>query len=395
MTLAYINYLMVENVEHPKSTAEINQLKALIAEGNRLKNLPEFNNIFQTSEPSGLTLPMAFSIDNWLKEAITLIYSLLPNKIIDSDFPGLAAIHGSCLGQNQIITSDSKENINVVINTLTACLNFFEWLIAFDGNNLNSWQKANFYFGPLEASVLYLQKEFIPLLVGIEDGRTRKTTLLHLYGRIFSVTHGIVKLNDIRSCQLLTASLRILLELYIDMSLIVKNLVHNDIEKFFSFSETYKIRSAKNLIRIDKELQRPIEKSSALENYLVNAEQITQKAHRLWKQKPNHITHWTNLHLEERARKANELEMYRDVYYYGNMFVHSGYIDIGKAEDDAHLLCSHVYSIALEIFKQSTELICDEVATKQKGEILQEITGIHLFFGYFQVWKSLIETQRK
>jgi hypothetical protein len=374
---------------HPNSICEINELKALISEGNRLKELPESRSVFGVSD-SGLAVPIVSRMDSWMTEGIKQICSLLPKKIIDADFAEIAGLYSSCGNQNRIITFVRKERINTILNALHRCLNFFEWVTQFDETKLDSKQKAEFYFATLEAIVLCTQKDLISSLIGLEDGKTKKTALLHLYGRIFQLVRGIVKLNDVVCYQLLIASLRGLLELYIDMSLIKKGLIDNGLEKIFFFDELYKFRSAKNLVRIDKEIKRPEEESSVLTEHIRNKEQITQKAQILWGQKPKYITHWSNLKLEDRARKVNELKIYREIYYYGNMYVHSGYVDFPRTENDAHLLCANVYSLSSEIFKKSIDMICAEINMAQKEDIEQETTGIYLFFGYFQVWKAWI-----
>ncbi len=374
---------------------EIEELKALILEGNKLKKLPESDNVFGTSKSSRLAIPITSQMDSWINKSIEYIYSLLPKTIIDSDFAEVANIYESYVGKSQIITSNRKENINKVINVLNVCLSFFEWSIAFDYNKLDAQQKAKLYFDHLEATVLYVQKELISSLMGLENGRTKKTALLHLYGRIFLVAHGIVKLNDLGCCHLLTASLRILLELYIDMLLIKDSVITNDIEKFFSFSKVYEFRSASNLIRIDEKLQKPITASSNIGKIVQNSAQINQDADKLWGRKPKKINHWTDISLEERARRSNELEIYRNVYYYGNMYIHSGYLHFPKAEDEAHLLCSNAYSLSLEIFNKSTKLLCNEIDIIQRKEVIKEVDNIYILHGYFQIWKSLVAASRE
>jgi hypothetical protein len=379
---------------HPNSVCEINELRGLISEGNRLKELPESISVFGVSDCSGLAVPIVSRMDSWMAEGIKQIYSLLPKTIIDADFAEVASIHHACDGQNRIITFVRKERINTILNALHRCLNFVEWLIQFNETGLGHKQKAVFYFGPLEAMVLYIHKELVSPLVGLEDGRTRKTALLHLYGRIFQLAHGIIKLNDVVCCHLLIASLRGLLEIYVDMLLLNKGLIDNDLEKFYSFYEIYLFNSAKTLMGIDAEIKTPPKESSALTERMKNEGHIKDNADMIWHNKPNRIRHWTGESLKDRSRKAGELKIFRDIYYYGNMFVHSGYVDFPKTEDDAHLLCAHVYSLSLEILKKSTDIICAEINITRKENIEQETTGISLLFGHFQVWKSWMQTQK-
>jgi len=219
--------------------------------------------------------------------------------------------------------------------------------------------------------------------------------LLHLYGRIFFLTISITKLNGPKYCPSLTALLRSLLELYIDILLIKETDIENDIEKFFSFFDIYNLNSALKVIKIDEEIKRPIAESSEPRKIIQNKSQITKKAQELWGKDPKNIRHWTKWSLEERARKVKELEIYRNVYYYGNMYVHSGYLNYPKKEEDAHLLSSYVYCLSLEMLVKSTELLINAIDIEGKKEIMQEVTGLNILFGYFQIWKSVITKSRE
>jgi hypothetical protein len=375
-------------MDKPIKIAEIDELKRLISEGCRLKGLPEFNGIFGTLQSSGLAVPITSQIDNWGDKAIKLIYLLLPKAIINPYFVETANIYDSKIGKGRIIASGDKDVINKIVNDLEKCLSFLKWCEGFDETKLNAKQKAKFSYVPLWTIVEYTHKVLIPALMGLEDGKTKNTALLHLYGRIFLLAKSIVKLDNFTDCQLLTASFRTLLELYIDMLLIMRGSIDNGIEKFFSFDEIYKFNSAKHLLRIDEELNRPAKESSALKSSLENPEQKISLQKKLWGDKAKPM-HWTNLTPEDRSRKAGELETFRNIYYYGNMYIHSGYIKFPETEDEACLLCTHVYGSVLEIFKNATELICNETHIAQKEEIIQETNMIYLLLGYFNLWKSL------
>jgi hypothetical protein len=374
---------------YPKSIIEITELKGLISEGNILKDLPESTTVFGVVDGLGLAVPVVSRMDKWMEDGINCIYRFLPETIINADFPEIAHIHNG--GQSQIITFIRKERINTILTALKCCLNFAEWLSRFEEKILSPKEHVEFYFVTLEAMVLYIRKELVGLILGLEDGRTIKTALLHLYGRIIQSVHSIVKLNDVICSHLLIASIRGLLELYVDMSLIKNSLIDNGVEKFFFFDKTYRFRSANNLLRIDKEIISSQKESSVLSKFIQNEKQITEKAETLWDKKPGALTHWSDLSLENRSRRAGELKLYRDIYYYGNMYVHSGYVGFDKTEDDAHLLCSYAYSHSTEILKKASDIIFNEITIKQKEEMVKEITGIHYFFGYFHIWKALIK----
>lgn len=373
--------------------SEIKKIKALIAEGVRLKGLPGFNNIYQTSEPSGLALPITSLVDGWSKKAVDLIYSICPIVIIKSDFSEFASIHDFYTSQKQVIQFNYKDNINVIIDTLKIYGCFIEWLNEHDDNDLNLEQKAIFNFEPLRAIFQYTHEMLVSSLLGLEDGRTEKTALLHLYGRIIQIIGSIIKLDNYNHCQLLIASLRTLLELYIDMLLIKECKIENAIEKFFSFNNIYKFVTAQKIIRLNKELQKP-EESLGVKEYVQNSERFEQKAQELWSNEPKKIIHWSCLPLEERARRTNSLDYYRHVYYYANMFVHSGYVDLDHSEGTAHTMCAHVFGLSSEMFKNSTELICNKIKINQNEEIIAEVDKIWAIFGYFQLWKRHVEPEK-
>ncbi len=381
-------------VGNSDSIAEILEIERLLRAGERLKKLPEFGNVYQKSNSAGLEVPVTSQMDSWIQEGIKFIYSLLPDRIVECDFTEIGEMHEASGKGSKIVTTTRKTNINAIIKALKICRSFLEWLPSFDEIGLGPEQKAGFYFGPLETLVLYIDKEVVPSVVGLEDGRTRKTALLHLYGRICLLMRAVVRLNHLTCCQLLPASLRGLLELYIDSLLIKNSVIENDIEKLFSFSEVYKFRSARNLMRIDREIDRPTHESSVLQSVVENSEEITKRMRRLWGPRARPV-HWTCLSLEDRCRRINELEIYRNVYYYGNMYIHSGYVAFPKSEDDAHFLCAYVYCVALEMFSKSTELLCNEVDVEHKAEILRKTTIICLCYGYFQAWKAWVQTQEK
>ncbi|MBN2155281.1 MAG: hypothetical protein JW776_04510 [Candidatus Lokiarchaeota archaeon] len=291
----------------------------------------------------------------------------------------------------RIIQYDTND-ISVVIDSLQLCLAFFKWLTGFDVSILDRRQQANFYFGPLESIVNYLYVNLIPKLIGLEDGRTKNTALLHLYGRMFLLAFGLVKLNEVRCCQILAASLRSMLELYIDFFLISRELIDNGIEKYFVFDMVHHYRSAKKLLDIDKELGRPDRESSNLRDYLIDGDHKQEIIRSIWGK--NRVSHWSDLIVEDRARKAGLLDIHRDVYYYGNMFIHSGYVDFPKTEKDAHLLCAHVYSLSTKMLKDTTMLMVEEGNIEQKNDVKKEVEDLYLFYAYFQLWKSWGNNQK-
>ncbi|MDH4203545.1 MAG: DUF5677 domain-containing protein [Phycisphaerae bacterium] len=373
-----------------QSFVEIGQLETLINEGQRLQQSPKSNKILQASSDSKLAIPVTTLIERWIEKSISLIYSLLPKTIINSD---LNRINDVFSRQNDKIIQHNSDDISIVIDSLQTCLDFFRWLTNFDDKVLDRRQQANFHFGPLHAIVNYLDENLVPELMGLEDGKTKKTAKLHLYGRIYAWALGIVKLNEVGYCQLLGASLRSMLELYIDFALIDSDLIDNALEKFFVFDMAHRYWSAKKLLDIDKELGKPERESSALRNHLIDGDQKEENIRSIWGTK--RVLHWSGMKVEDRARKAGLLDIHRDVYYYGNMFIHSGYIGSPNTEEDAHLLCAHVYALSAMMLKDTSLNISDESNIEHKDDVKKEIEDLYLIYGYFQVWKSWVNSRLK
>lgn len=373
-----------------RSCSEIDELKELLREGKRLRGVPVDPAIFAASNASGLAVPIAVQKERWACRGARRICSLLPKAILESDFAEVVAIDEHCVGGKQVVTRDASKDFEAVGRALAVCADFLEWLLSFDEKQLDAARRAEFYFGPLEAMVLYAEKEVIPRLCGLEDGKTLRTALLHLYGRVFPLARSLVRMNDLKCCQFLAAGLRSMLELYIDMALLRSGMVDHDVEKFFSFTQVYKYRAATNLARIDGELKRPREESAPIQEYLENEKEIAKRTKALWgkEAKPSKLQHWSQLPVEERARRAGTLELYGHVYYYGNMYVHSGYVDRPRTPEEAHVMCAHAYALTSEMFKEGSELLLDKIEYTQKEEVLQELQFITLFFGYFQIWKG-------
>jgi hypothetical protein len=377
-----------------KNIAEIRDLEVLILGGKKfLKSFDFDDKSPAVLEDSGLAVPIVSHIDKWIESGTKYIYFLLPEKIIESDFVGVADLYKKYVNKNKVTTSDYKQTIKKVLACLEACRSFCEWFSTFELENLNIRQTVKYNFCSLEAVAAYIQKDVILLFVAdAKESRTKQTALTHLYGRIFQLALSVIKLNEYKDCQLLGASLRSLLELYIDMQLIKSSIIENDIEKFFSFYEIYLLNSASKLLKIDKEIQRPIEEASALMQIVKNSEQIKKKSLTLWKKEPNKIFHghWSELKLQDRCQKVNELELFRHIYYYGNMFIHSGYSHSPNTQEEACCLCAHVYGLATEILKKTTVLLLRETSIAQQDEIIKELEQIYIIFGSYQIWKSLI-----
>lgn len=381
-------------MEKPSINSDIALLNEIIAEGKQLLEkclykYSELSTTYKIDKSSGIALPLSSVIDDWLKKSADYIIPLFPQRILDSDFSEIQNVQDIFSKGKKIIRHNYSRYLSNVLDTLEKCLYFFQWLDEFDENKLSPVQRAELNHSALEAYVLYLCKQLMPKLHGLEDGRTIKTAILHLYGRMFSQVQSVVKLNNVRCCQLLAVSLRGLLEIYIDMILLKCNLIENGIEKFFSFSELYKFKAAQNLKRIDEELKLTNGREHKVDKYIIGYVHKVDIIKKLWGKKNKKVPqHWTNKPLEERSRLAKELKAYSDIYYYGNMYVHSGYLEFPETEEDANFLCAYVYGFSINIFRKSSKILFEAVSLEDFKPILEESDKIFFVFGYFQLCKK-------
>lgn len=365
------------------------ELDSLITEGEHLQRIPDNHLVFDNPSGSAISIPYSLRKKQWIEQGVSRVCSNFPNTIIQTDFPEIFSVKEHLKVSSEVITTDDNSDIVSILSALNKCRAFLHWCPYFDDSKLSAEDRANFWYSSVKELFLFIQQEVIGQLINKEDGRTPKTAMLHLYGRFFSIINSMIRLNQKTDCYLLTAALRMLLELYIDFFLIKDNCIDNGVEKFFHHDRLYKYRTASNLKRIDNELKKPTQESSALDDSLKNPDEKIALIKKLWDVKTT-PDHWSRKPLEKRAIEAGCLESFRHVYYYGNMFIHSGYIDFLKEENNATTLCSYVYCLSLEMFCQLSKILCEEVDLKEKDDICEEIDRISLLFSIFQVWKSSI-----
>jgi len=379
-------------MERPSLHSDIALLNKLVEEGEHLLSTSlshhsDDGRFYTTDKSSGIAVPLSSAIDGWLKSSADYIISQFPKRILDSDFSEVQRLQKTLAETEGIVADNSTTYLINTIDALRRCVSFFNWFDAFDEEQLPPVGRAELNHLAVKGYVSYIQEVLIPKLYGLEDGRTTKTALLHLYGRIFSLVQAIMKLNHVGCYQLLVAALRSLLEIHIDMILLKRGTIENGLEKFFCFSEVDKLRSALNLMRLDEELKRLERDSGALSKYAKNSEKIEATAMRLWEKKPRSITHWTGATLEDRARKAGALDIYREIYFYGNKYVHSGYLDFPSTEEDADFLCAYDYGFSINILKTSIELLFELVSFQESESVLRECRMMFPICGYFEFWK--------
>jgi len=171
----------------------IEQINFLLAEWASFMQLSNNSDYFTSTSSSELSLPTSLNKKAWIDRSIDYLLDILPNAIIAEEYPDVLPIHKSRKDNEHIIAS---VNINKQIDTIGSALfdikEFIQWLSSFDDNCLSNDQKANLAYTPLKTMLSFVQKTVFSMLEGKEDGRTSKTAILHIFGRLFAIIQSIV-----------------------------------------------------------------------------------------------------------------------------------------------------------------------------------------------------------
>lgn len=237
----------------------------------------------------------------------------------------------------------------------------------------------------------YVKDNLVKQLIGKEDGKTKRTALLHSYGRIYCWVESIIKLNSIFDYLSIAGCTRAILEIFIDMHFLCNSNEHShlDVERYFSFPDVSRFKTAKYIISlrneynlVDPDEQRPVEKF--LSDAPDKEETLKSVREKLWGRtrsgKLIQPQHWTNLSLVDRVKKINNeriMNTYLETYYYCNWSVHSGYSDFpGKKAEDVHLFNWHLYSLSNKMFVESSILINNDVSVIDNHTLQNDFDNI-------------------
>ena len=335
---------------------------------------------------TGISVPISMNKQEWINNSIHYLYDNIPKSVLKSDFSDITEIKQSQDKVQIIIDRDLDSKIKVILEALKVIKRFFVFSLSLDHTKLPPKEIASMNFCVLSGYITYIQQHVFQSLYGQEDGVPKKTALLHLWGRVFGFAQSLTKLDSPRDAYPLTASLRMLLELYVDMVLIRDDIIENAVDKFFAHPDLHKYKTAPKLIEIDKELGRPISESSELIKYETIPSEEKKKIRDFWNisKPPNH---WSGLHLEDRARKAKCLDIYRHVYHYGNIFIHSGYVKFPSNEKESHMLCAHVYGSSSDLLSKSTKMICDFVIPSKSSQVKEDMDKF-IILGDYNLWNT-------
>ena len=268
-------------------------------------------------------------IRGWINQALDLIESVLPPD--STEFARLC----------EFLPGDTSEHILQVLKYLKTAYKYFK-VSDFDWSKIAPEERTGMCYSALAETWQFSRKKILGSLKGKEDGRTKRTALLHSYGNMYCWVHGMVKLgaksdegDDIAEhCHTLAGCLRAILEIFLDINLLAKEIIDNAAEKFFSFQKIEQSRVARSLLKLHEESEHlKKEQREKIQKYVdsgsCEADDICIV--NLWgctkKDKPKRVKHWTAKTVVERAKAMGKesLQFYQQIYHYCNWSLHSGY----------------------------------------------------------------------
>ena len=184
----------------------------------------------------------------------------------------------------------------------------------------------------LEAIDLFCQESVIPTTTRKQTDDRHKV-FVGLFYRSLGFVKTAIALREVVYQQSLTSAERSVLEIYVDMELLHRNVVPDGLTKMLTWADWQKLKAAR---RVDEfyvanpELDTTPSEAAVHRNFIANnAALIEQKAAILWSDgivPPKRLEHWTARNLPDRAKlldkKFEALVLHR--YDMRNFAVHTG-----------------------------------------------------------------------
>jgi len=336
------------------------------------------------------------NLSNWITSATKDLLALMPQDY--SDYKRITEVQSQYIGHQNILLPSATEDVQIIMKNLIIAYDCVAATIKAEHKDIPPENLTSIYYDQLRKSAAYVKDELIERLKGKENGKTSRTAMLHIYGRIYLWVQSAAKLDEITDCLTLAGCLRAILELYIDLNLFACKIISGDIEKYFSFQRIDKWNKARNIIRLRAYYSTsPSGRTTPVERFLDAPEnkesEINALREQIWgknkKGKPFNPRHWSNMYLEDRVRslKSKDIaEIYISSYYWCNFFVHSMYHDAFNNATTVHLFNWRCYNFTHKMFLRATKLI-NEVTRVIPAEELEgqfeniEAETFKLFFG--------------
>jgi hypothetical protein len=209
---------------------------------------------------------------------------------------------------------------------------------------------ASAHIAQLEACDALADESLIPLCIGLLTPTDREQAFRGLYLRAAAFCKSAIVLRSTVHQQTLTACSRTVIELFIDMELLHRNLIPDGVRRFSSFHEVQKLKAARRMVRFfdaRPELNPELRRTWVYELFLHRHEaRIVGDLTRFRGSSPSGEaplpSHWSQLNLLDRSAKLGpEFELFTTEYYdVRNFAAHTGLAGfVGLERDGVEILC--------------------------------------------------------
>jgi len=326
-------------------------------------------------------------VHSWIVAAADHILPIMPLEI--PEYQEIKDIRDAYQKSNILVPGSLLADVSKIFENLLTAHRCFNLGVMGVPQNIPPQNLANIAYEFIKQSTEYMGNNLIKKLIDKEDGTTRRTALLHTYGKIYCLAESIVRLNKIVDHLAIAGCTRAILELFVDMHLLYNSNEKKDVKRYFSFPDINRFNTAKNIASLRKEHNlvdpdepKPIDKFLA--DITPKEEEMKSLRKKLWgttkKQTPIQPHHWTELSMVDRVKKTNDrtlMNTYLETYYYCNWSVHSGYSDFpGRNAEDVHLFNCHLYSLSNDMFIDSSILINNEIQAVENETLQSELDNI-------------------
>jgi hypothetical protein len=343
----------------------------------------EANDLLRRLKLTGVSdsqLPNDISV--WINPATKELLSLLPAG--HPDYDKINEIQKRYTNAQSILLLSAQDDIVKVLDVLGKAGRCFVATVSVDYKNIPPANMSGIFYEQIKKSAAYITAEFMEKLKDKDNGKTQRTAMLHIYSRIYLWVQSMAKIDDIKDCLALAGGLRAILELFIDINLMFHSADANDVERYASFEEVIKWKSANNIQQIRKRFD--LSGTHPIDSYLSKPDEesrIEALRLKLWginkKGKPIEPQHWSNMDLRRRVEVLKNPEIariYTSSYYYCNMLVHSTYFGAIHIPDNVHVINFNSYRLANQMFLMATKLINDITQAVPAQEIESRLKTI-------------------
>ena len=194
----------------------------------------------------------------------------------------------------------------------------------------------------VEACDQFATETVNPLLQSLKGMDQRRTIFAGLHYRIQGFCKTVMLLKNAAHQQSITSAERSVLEHYVDMELLHRNMFKDGIERFTAFIDVQKLKAARRVTKFfadNPNLDTKPSYATPHQDFIKNWESLTEsKAEILWGKtkagKPVLPEHWSQMNLPDRAEKLGkdvELRVVRG-YDVRNFAVHTGLAGVVNLE---------------------------------------------------------------